>query len=326
MSKNNNIKFFIGIAVSVLLIIWLFSSLNLKEVYEALIKLNYEYLILSIPIIFIHFGLRTYRWKHLIKNNDSYNYMLGFDCIQLGNFVNYILPFRAGEFARPLLLSKRSKIPFTVGMASVVVERFFDLFAVLCLFALLVFRVPNLPEWSKDGAYLLGMLAIFLFFGILGASFCPKFLKKISIFFYKYLPKKIESSLLKLLDMLIEGAAVLNDVKSLLVILAYSIIIWGSNLFLFYLWTLMLPDAVSSFDLALAISVLVSLAVAAPSAPGFIGVFQAGCVGAFVLFGISKEYAMAYAITTHVFQYIIFIFYGIYLLFKYGISVKDYSN
>lgn len=324
-SKNKSIKFLIGIAISIFLIVWLLGSLNLKEVFLALIKLNYQYLFLSLPIIFLHFLIRSYRWKYLIKNNNTYNYTLGFDSIQLGNFVNYILPFRAGEIARPLLLSKKSKIPFTVGMASVVVERFFDLFTVLCLFALLVFRVPNLPDWSKDGAYLLGLLAIFLFLGILSASFCPKLLKKTSFFFLNYFPEKLKKGLIKLITMLIEGASVLNNFKSLIMIIFYSILIWGSNLFLFYIWSLMLPDPVASFDLALALSVLVALAVAAPSAPGFIGVFQAGCVGAFVLFGISKEYAMAYAIITHVFQYIIYILYGIYLIFKYGLNVRDYS-
>ena len=42
----------------------------------------------------------------------------------------------------------------------------------------------------------------------------------------------------------------------------------------------------------------------APSAPGFIGVFQAGCVVGLGLFGIGEELAVAYSIVTHAHQFL----------------------
>ena len=71
------------------------------------------------------------------------------------------------------------------------------------------------------------------------------------------------------------------------------------------------------------IAVLVALAVAAPSAPGFIGVYQTGCIAGFAIFGLNKELAIAYSLVTHITQYIGIVSYGVYLLFKYQMKLGE---
>ena len=78
-----------------------------------------------------------------------------------------------------------------------------------------------------------------------------------------------------------------------------------------------------SWHQAIVITVIIALAVAAPSAPGFIGVFQIACVAAFLLLGLSKELATSYSIIAHAQMFIIVICYGIYLLFKYKLNLTD---
>ena len=62
-----------------------------------------------------------------------------FSPLMVGYMAN-ILPARAGEFIRAYLLGKKHGIPFSGAFASIVVERLFDIVAVLLLFQLLLFQ------------------------------------------------------------------------------------------------------------------------------------------------------------------------------------------
>ena len=69
--------------------------------------------------------------------------------------------------------------------------------------------------------------------------------------------------------------------------------------------------------------VMTALAVAAPSAPGFIGVYQAGCVAALALFGISKEIGIAFSLVTHAYQFVIIVGLGVISLARNGLGLGD---
>ncbi|MEZ4752872.1 MAG: lysylphosphatidylglycerol synthase domain-containing protein [Bdellovibrionota bacterium] len=121
------------------------------------------------------------------------------------------------------------------------------------------------------------------------------------------------------------GAAVLRKDSRALKVSLLSICVWSSAILLYFVF-LYLFQLEASLLLAGAITVILALAVAAPSAPGFIGVYQTGVIAAFLLFGIDKETAAAYAIATHGYQFIIFIAYGIFVLFKYNLSLNKLSD
>ena len=73
--------------------------------------------------------------------------------------------------------------------------------------------------------------------------------------------------------------------------------------------------------MALTVTVMVGLALAAPSGPGFVGTFQAGCVVALSgVFGVSKEISVAYSIFAHAVQAIVGILVGLYSLYRQGLS------
>jgi uncharacterized membrane protein YbhN (UPF0104 family) len=99
-----------------------------------------------------------------------------------------------------------------------------------------------------------------------------------------------------------------------------TLIIWLSSFAFFYV-SFGLLDITPSWALAFAIGVIVALAVAAPSAPGFIGVYQAACLAGFSLFGLEESTAVAYSIITHLLQYFLFVAYGAYVLSRSGIKL-----
>jgi uncharacterized membrane protein YbhN (UPF0104 family) len=74
---------------------------------------------------------------------------------------------------------------------------------------------------------------------------------------------------------------------------------------------------------ALVLTTLVAIAVSVPSAPGFIGSFQLGCVLGLRIFGIPESPALAYSIVLHLTQFVGVIGAGLYSLWSENISLRE---
>lgn len=69
---------------------------------------------------------------------------------------------------------------------------------------------------------------------------------------------------------------------------------------------------------------MVAFAVAVPSAPGFLGTFQFGCIIALsVLYPYSKEFAVAYSVVSLGVQYVVLNLAGLYVLKKRGLNFSE---
>jgi hypothetical protein len=72
------------------------------------------------------------------------------------------------------------------------------------------------------------------------------------------------------------------------------------------------------------LNVMVALAVAAPSAPGFLGTFQVGCILALsTVYGFSKEFAMAYSVIGHLLQMVFNVAAGLFVLHRRGLTFSQ---
>ena len=74
---------------------------------------------------------------------------------------------------------------------------------------------------------------------------------------------------------------------------------------------------------ALVLTTLVAIAVSVPSAPGFIGSFQLGCVLGLRIFGVAESPALAYSIIVHLTQFVGVIGAGLYSLWAENISLRE---
>jgi uncharacterized membrane protein YbhN (UPF0104 family) len=74
---------------------------------------------------------------------------------------------------------------------------------------------------------------------------------------------------------------------------------------------------------ALVLTTLVAIAVSVPSAPGFIGSFQLGCVIGLRIFGVSESPALAFSIVLHLTQFVGIIGAGLYSLWSENISLSE---
>lgn len=314
---------FIGLAITAAIAGCLIMSLEWSKVLEALKEASIAPLIASALIMFVQLWLRSYRWRFFLPEvAEPPTVRTLFDALMAGNFATYILPLRAGEFIRPYLLSKQSRYPFPTAFSSIVIERFFDLICVLISFAVLLQFLPELDPALYKGAALLGGLAVAILVGMLLGIFMPHQLLALVKHSGQVLPGRIGEHLERFTSELLHGLAVLRHRGNLVRVTVLSALVWGSCYMLF--WSFLFCFAVpSTFLVGTTVAVVLALAVALPSAPGFLGVYQAGCIVAFRAFGVSEEVAVAYGILTHLFHYLITVGYGLWLLQHYNMRMSD---
>lgn len=315
----------IGFLISLIALGVVAFSVEWSRVGKALAEMHYWALAPAVTLIALQMYLRGVRWRYLLPSDRSVSTRTLVDSIMVGNLASSLLPLRAGEFVRPLLLSLQSSYSFPTGFVSVVIERFFDLSAVLISFGIVSLLVKDIPAWVVQGASALSVLAAGLLIFIALGALLPALIKRVTFFGLSIFPVKIRVPLENFSLNLLEGATVLRAPSRLFGVLFYSLIVWLVTFASYYsfFWLFDMPP---SFMQAVVITVFIALAVAAPSAPGFIGVYQIGCIAAFTLFAVPIELATAYALISHLIQYVTTIVYGGYALSRTEWSLADLTK
>jgi len=312
-----------GMAISVILIIVIIFSVEWSAVLLHLGRIHLWAFIPVTAVLLLGFAIRTVRWRYLLPPGERVSFKRLFDAIMVGVFATYVLPLRAGEFVRPFYLSRYSRYGFATGFVSVVVERFFDLAMVLGAFGVMIFYVPTLPDWVGKGAQIFFIMALAILVLLVLGAFLPAQLRRCYAFLGGFLPGNLRSFGQKLLDECLDGVVVLKSGSNLFKVVGLSLLLWLECFFTH--WVFFFFFGIYNADpwLAVALAVIIALAVAAPSAPAFIGVYQVACLAGFALFGLDKELGLAFSIVTHVYQYLLVVVYGFYVLLRDNLRLSD---
>ncbi len=94
----------------------------------------------GVAVYFVAVWARAWRWHYLLKPLKSIPTKDLFPTVTIGYFGNNILPARAGELLRAIVLKKDEDIPISASLATIIVERVFD------GVVMLGFVFVNLPE------------------------------------------------------------------------------------------------------------------------------------------------------------------------------------
>ncbi len=74
------------------------------------------------------------RWGQVLRPVQQVSFRQAVSAIYVGLFANEVLPFRAGEVLRCYMVSRWTKLPFSVVLSSALIERIFDgIWLCLCL-------------------------------------------------------------------------------------------------------------------------------------------------------------------------------------------------
>ncbi len=326
MKKQKRIGALVGIAVSVGLLLFLFHGIEWPKLLSALQTIRPLWILPMVGCFFFYYVIKAWRWKLLLPKSSNSAFWSRCHTTMIGSLGNVVLPLRAGEFIRPWALSKRNPVSFSAAFASVVTERVFDVIALLGSFAIFSTFIPNIPSIVLLGAQMLGAVALGIVVVMIVAYQAPDLVRSGARYLLSRIlrnkPELVET-VLHHLNEFIAGLRAIASVRELLLVILLSFLLWF-EMGLSYWLALWAMDVPATFTMAMALNVIIALAVAAPSAPGFIGAFQAGCVATLHgIYGFPEEFALGYSIFTHAFQFIATVLFGVVSLRATGLQLRD---
>ena len=322
-------QFWLGVLISVLFIWLALRGLHLNDFWSAVKQANYIWLIPGIGVYFIGVWVRAWRWHYLLRPIKHIPTSKMFPITTIGYMGNNIYPARAGEVLRAVILKRKEGISVSASLATIIVERIFD------GVVMLAFVFVNLSELAKltgssgfvgniqqvavigTGVFL-GALAVFLI-----AAMFPQVTLKIGLWFiYRFVPKRLHERIISLTNKFLDGLASLRSPFNVLMVFFTSVIIWlletGKYWFVMHAF-----DFNVSFFALMLMNGIVNLATTIPSAPGYIGTFDAPGIAVLTAYGVDQATAAGYTLVLHVALWLPITLLGAYYLAREGIKWDD---
>jgi glycosyltransferase 2 family protein len=321
--------FWLGMLISILFIWLALRGLRLEEFWGAVQGANYIWLLPGVAVYFVGVWVRAWRWHYLLGPIKKIPTKTMFPITTIGYMGNNIYPARAGEVLRAVILKRREGVPVSASLATIIVERIFD------GVVMLAFVFLNLPELARlTGAsgfvgniqqvavigtgVFLGALAVFLL-----AAMFPLVTARVGRWFIdRFLPERLREKVGGILLKFLDGLASLRSPFNVLMVFFTSVIIWLLETGKYWLVMHAFPFEVSFFALML-MNGIVNLATTIPSAPGYIGTFDAPGIAVLTAYGVDQATAAGYTLVLHVALWLPITLLGAYYLTREGIKWSD---
>jgi uncharacterized protein (TIRG00374 family) len=315
--RGRALKVILGIAVSAVLLVYLFWEVDLHEIGARLANTLWGFLALSVALNLVSLWLRAWRWYYLFPPGSRPRHL--FNALMIGYMANNLLPLRAGEVIRAYVASRRGQRFWTV-VATIVVERALDGLAIGLIIAGLFLVIPMPPQfrWPAIVFLTVDVIAMVVLAVIaLAPGACGAVIRGI---LHRW--QWAERRAMDVLGTMTEGLKGLRAGHHFLPIVLSSAAIWLS--FALSIWAglhaahLDLPLTASWTVLA-----FLGLGVSLPSSPGYVGVVQAATVLALALFSVPRTEALSFSILIHASQLLPVTAYGLVLLVVEHVSLSE---
>lgn len=287
----------LGLLVSVVFAYIAVRGVHAQETWDAFASARLEWLVPALVLMIVAFFLRALRWWTLFAPGRRPPLRDVTGATYVGYLANALLPARAGEAARTVALNRSARTPVAECLATIFVERAWD---VLSLILLLFLMLPALPHvtWLRAAtllaAGLVVVLAITAFVVIRWGEGPLRTLMR-PLRWLPFIPPVLID---QAPGQFVQGLAGLVKARVAAVSFLWTTLSWivvGISY-----WLVML-----AFDLGLSplagelVVIGIGLALVLPSSPGAIGVFEGATVVVLGAYGIDSSVALSYALVLH---------------------------
>ena len=309
-------------------LIWLFvRDLDGRAALETIRGANWSLLGAATVLTMSTYLIRAVRWRALLEPvSPGVRLSNLFNATTLG-FLAVFLVGRTGEIVRPVALSSKEHVRPSASLATILMERVFDMVTVVAFFGvdLLVFKPPladaaTISRIRTAGGVLMA-IAVGSIFGLLmlhrhrvgAVSFLDRVLQPVG--------RRIRKGITSLVSHFAEALSILHDRRELLVVSAWSVLLWTvcavTNLLIFKAFGLNLTLGAAIFVLGFG---LVGSLVPTPG--GAAGAFHVATAGGLILLGVLENDAKSIAIVLHLIVFGSALPLGVLTLLRGGYSLS----
>lgn len=289
-----------GVGLSAIAVVALLRSVDVSELLVQLRRSRPGWFAAACLVTLLGYYFRARRWGVLLAPTRTVPTGRLFNATIVGFLAINTLPARLGELVRVYILARTERISSGTVLATVVMERFFDLAALGVFWALSLLFAPY-PAWFRWSGYLTLALAVVLAGALWafhrGHARGGAILDRFVVAF----PERFHGTLSRALASFSAGLRVFGRPSTLFGAGMWSAVMWVTNGVVF-----LLTAECVGIDLPLwaplLLAFVVCVAILIPSSPGFVGVLEGSCVIGLALLGVQGPKALAYGVLYHLTQ------------------------
>ena len=300
-------RIWVGVLLPVAMVAITLRGVNVRQVAAHIGDANPWLVLAMVPLHVLALYLRALRWRWLARSLSERPLPIRplFRATALGFMAINVLPLRLGELARPWLLGRETEVRGSAALGTLVLERAIDFTAVSLMGGIVLYMHSKaMPTWVRSGAAIFALFTLVPLGAIAALRIDESRTLAVIAWFARPLPETARARVMDLVVEVCRGLAGLRGRYATAQVVLQTLLLWGVVLpapFLVGLWAFGIDLPPGTMLLAtFTTNVFVALAVAAPSSPGFFGVFHFACREALALFGVPRAVAVAYGTLVHI--------------------------
>ena len=324
----------IGLIVAFAAVYYTMRNVSVSELMDSFRHVNYIWLLPTFVLMCLTYVARAIRWRALLLPVKEVRTFELFSPLMVG-FMASVLPARAGELVRAYLLGKKFELSFASSLATIVVERLFDMILLLFLFSwILVFHGEIFDSniaWSgisiRDLAFQFGIFSLALVLVLIAFIYLLTFHNEKAMALMHWLvrpfPEKWQFKLIQMTETFRQGLEIFRNLKALVFIAVATVGVWALIVLQYYplYWAYELQDK-SATSLIL-LTVMICILITVLPTPAFLGSFNAGVLIALhEIMGEAEVAAVSFGFVAWGVNFAVIVLGGVYFILHDHISVR----
>lgn len=298
-----------------ILVVLAFREADWKEMLETARQGRFDYLALTCLVLSAVYFMRGLRWRILLSAEKRISPIAVFWATVVGYLGNNLLPARAGELIRSVMIGRNAQISNSYVLATALTERIIDVFALVLISLTAITMLADVSSWLVNASKVMMILGLAAVMGLFVAPHLEGVLKA----WLTRLPLRhnLRTHLVNVTEQFLLGMRAFQHPRRALSFAGLTGVIWLTD-------TLLAVVVARAFGLALAVPeallllAALGLSSAAPSTPGYVGIYQFVAVTVLTPFGFSQNEALVYIIALQAVNYLVVIGWGAIGLWRLG--------
>jgi glycosyltransferase 2 family protein len=291
-----------SLALAGVLLYYSLRGIEWHQVWFTLSSAQVPFVVLALALMTLALFLRSYRWRVILSAEGKVSIPLAFWATAAGYLGNNVLPARAGEVVRSLMISSRTGMSKAFVLTTALSERVVDAIAVITISSVVLLTMKERPGWLASAAK---PFAIMGFCGVAAIVLVPAF----EVFWFKFLavlplPPKLRGQVEGALRNGLQGIRSFHDHSRLIRFVSLTAVIWCIDA----LTAVTLARSIQihiTVPMAFLLTAGLALGSALPSTPGYVGIYQFVAVSVLTPFGLSRTAAIAYILLFQALNYLV---------------------